>query len=106
AAHRRSGAAEPGQEAAARDLPPAQVGDRGCGHRGERPGRSASRRVRAPRGRAPGAAAAVPEEGVMIARGARLLAVSLLRIYRILLSPILPPACRFVPSCSEFALGA
>ncbi|PYS95670.1 MAG: membrane protein insertion efficiency factor YidD [Acidobacteria bacterium] len=42
----------------------------------------------------------------MIARGARLLAVSLLRIYRILLSPILPPACRFVPSCSEFALGA
>lgn len=42
----------------------------------------------------------------MIARVARHVAVALLRIYRVLLSPILPPACRFVPSCSEFAAGA
>lgn len=28
----------------------------------------------------------------------------LLRCYRRLISPLLPPACRFVPSCSEYAV--
>ncbi len=30
----------------------------------------------------------------------------LVRGYRLLLSPILPPACRFQPSCSAYALEA
>lgn len=33
-------------------------------------------------------------------------AVSLLRLYKRLLSPLLPPACRFYPSCSEYAAQA
>ena len=31
---------------------------------------------------------------------------ALLHVYRLLLSPLLPRACRFYPSCSQFALGA
>lgn len=27
----------------------------------------------------------------------------LIRIYKFLISPILPPSCRFYPSCSEYA---
>lgn len=27
----------------------------------------------------------------------------LIRVYRLLVSPILPPSCRFHPSCSEYA---
>ncbi|MEK6758568.1 MAG: membrane protein insertion efficiency factor YidD [Deltaproteobacteria bacterium] len=27
----------------------------------------------------------------------------LIRVYRLLISPILPPSCRFYPSCSEYA---
>ena len=29
-----------------------------------------------------------------------------LRAYKWLISPLLPPACRFVPTCSEYALEA
>ncbi|MBQ2736658.1 MAG: membrane protein insertion efficiency factor YidD [Clostridia bacterium] len=29
-----------------------------------------------------------------------------IHLYRKLLSPILPPSCRFTPSCSEYALEA
>ena len=32
--------------------------------------------------------------------------IALLRLYKWLLSPLLPPACRFVPSCSEYAMEA
>lgn len=32
--------------------------------------------------------------------------VWLVVLYRRLVSPLLPPACRFYPSCSEYALGA
>ncbi|HEY7519353.1 MAG TPA: membrane protein insertion efficiency factor YidD [Methylomirabilota bacterium] len=31
------------------------------------------------------------------------LAVGALRAYQIVASPLLPPACRFAPSCSEYA---
>lgn len=31
---------------------------------------------------------------------------SLIRLYRLLVSPLLPPACRFTPSCSEYAAEA
>jgi uncharacterized protein len=30
-------------------------------------------------------------------------AITILRIYRRLLSPLLPFACRFIPTCSEYA---
>ncbi len=33
----------------------------------------------------------------------RLLLVFLVRVYRRLVSPMLPPACRFYPSCSAYA---
>lgn len=33
-------------------------------------------------------------------------AVALLRLYKRLVSPLLPPACRFYPSCSEYASDA
>lgn len=32
--------------------------------------------------------------------------LSLLRIYRWAVSPLLPPACRYVPTCSEYAMEA
>jgi putative membrane protein insertion efficiency factor len=34
------------------------------------------------------------------------LAVRLLRLYKRLISPLLPPACRFHPSCSIYAADA
>lgn len=52
----------------------------------------------------PGAALAEPD---LRARGAltRLL-LATLRLYKRYLSPLLPRACRFEPSCSEYAYGA
>jgi putative membrane protein insertion efficiency factor len=32
--------------------------------------------------------------------------IRVLRLYKLLLSPLLPPACRFHPSCSEYAIEA
>ena len=32
--------------------------------------------------------------------------ILLIRAYRVVLSPLLPPACRFTPTCSEYALQA
>jgi len=32
--------------------------------------------------------------------------VALLRAYKWALSPLLPPACRYVPTCSEYAMEA
>lgn len=29
-----------------------------------------------------------------------------LRVYKLLISPLLPPACRFFPTCSEYAVQA
>lgn len=29
-----------------------------------------------------------------------------LRLYKLLISPLLPPACRFYPSCSQYAAQA
>jgi putative membrane protein insertion efficiency factor len=36
----------------------------------------------------------------------RALLLLLVRAYRLLVSPLLPPSCRFHPSCSAYALGA
>ena len=32
--------------------------------------------------------------------------IALLRVYRTIISPLLPPACRFYPSCSTYAIDA
>lgn len=32
--------------------------------------------------------------------------VYLIRSYQLLLSPLFPPACRFTPTCSQYALEA
>jgi hypothetical protein len=32
--------------------------------------------------------------------------IYLLRAYQVLISPLLPPACRFTPTCSEYAIEA
>lgn len=34
------------------------------------------------------------------------ISIILIRIYRACLSPVLPPSCRFYPSCSEYSLAA
>lgn len=44
----------------------------------------------------PGGLAALPR---------RVLA-ALIRVYQLVISPVLPPACRFTPSCSHYALEA
>jgi putative membrane protein insertion efficiency factor len=30
--------------------------------------------------------------------------LAILRLYRFVVSPLLPPSCRFTPSCSEYAV--
>ena len=34
------------------------------------------------------------------------IAMALIRLYQVTLSPILPPACRFTPTCSRYAYEA
>ena len=36
----------------------------------------------------------------------RVVLVSLLQLYKVTISPLLPPSCRFVPTCSEYARDA
>jgi hypothetical protein len=36
----------------------------------------------------------------------KFLALGLIRFYQRLLSPLLPPSCRFVPSCSQYGVEA
>ena len=40
------------------------------------------------------------------ARWPRQVLVALIRLYRIALSPLIGPACRFEPSCSSYAIEA
>lgn len=32
--------------------------------------------------------------------------IAILRLYKRFISPLLPPACRFTPTCSEYAMEA
>jgi len=32
--------------------------------------------------------------------------IAAIRLYQILISPILPPACRYYPTCSQYAIEA
>jgi len=34
------------------------------------------------------------------------IAILLIKIYRLFISPLKPPTCRFMPTCSEYALQA
>ena len=36
----------------------------------------------------------------------KLVTLQLLRVYKWAISPLLPPACRYVPTCSEYAMEA
>ena len=36
----------------------------------------------------------------------KLIAIYFLRGYKLLISPLFPPSCRFVPTCSEYAAEA
>jgi putative membrane protein insertion efficiency factor len=36
----------------------------------------------------------------------KFIALFLLRVYKLAISPLLPPACRFTPTCSEYAAEA
>jgi len=36
----------------------------------------------------------------------RLVALGLIRLYQLLVSPLLPPACRFWPTCSQYCAQA
>ncbi|HEX8492939.1 MAG TPA: membrane protein insertion efficiency factor YidD [Pyrinomonadaceae bacterium] len=39
-------------------------------------------------------------------KAVRIVLVSLLRFYKAAVSPLLPPSCRFIPTCSEYAREA
>ncbi len=32
--------------------------------------------------------------------------IGLIRIYQMLISPLIPPSCRFTPTCSQYAIDA
>ncbi|MEZ5308232.1 MAG: membrane protein insertion efficiency factor YidD [Pyrinomonadaceae bacterium] len=36
----------------------------------------------------------------------KFLLIEFIRIYKLMISPFLPPSCRFTPTCSEYALEA
>ena len=49
----------------------------------------------------------VPASGKMrIERAVRIVAVFLITVYQKLVSPLSPPSCRFVPTCSQYAKEA
>jgi putative membrane protein insertion efficiency factor len=47
-----------------------------------------------------------PADSSRAVRAARWTAVSLIRIYQSLFSPMIGPACRYEPSCSQYAIEA
>ncbi len=42
----------------------------------------------------------------MVSRALVLMLKSLVVVYRVFVSPLIPPRCRFAPTCSEYALVA
>ena len=48
----------------------------------------------------------MPSLETLMRRPVRTLLIALLRVYQAAVSPFIPPACRFYPSCSQYALEA
>ncbi len=46
------------------------------------------------------------EVGIRMRSPAQIVAIQLLRAYKWAISPMLPPSCRYVPTCSEYAMEA
>jgi uncharacterized protein len=42
----------------------------------------------------------------VIRRSAQFLMIFVVRAYQVVLGPMLPPACRYTPTCSQYALEA
>ena len=42
----------------------------------------------------------------MIERALTTVLMIIIRVYKVVLSPVLPPSCRFTPTCSTYALEA
>jgi len=42
--------------------------------------------------------------GKRMARAPRVVAMTVVRAYQVLISPLSPPSCRFTPTCSAYAL--
>lgn len=42
----------------------------------------------------------------MLGRGLAWLTILIIRGYQLVLSPLLPPACRYLPTCSQYAIEA
>ena len=42
----------------------------------------------------------------MIERALTTALMIIIRVYKVVLSPVLPPSCRFTPTCSTYALEA
>ncbi|MBI5846860.1 MAG: membrane protein insertion efficiency factor YidD [Nitrospirae bacterium] len=36
----------------------------------------------------------------------KILFIAIIRLYKYMISPLLPSSCRFIPSCSEYAIDA
>jgi putative membrane protein insertion efficiency factor len=46
------------------------------------------------------------KDGAPTCAPARLMTLALLRVYKRWISPAFPPSCRYVPTCSEYAMEA
>lgn len=48
----------------------------------------------------------MPRLGMGYAKAMKCLLLTLIQAYRRVISPLLPPTCRFTPTCSQYALTA
>ncbi len=42
----------------------------------------------------------------MLTKGLQSLLLGIVRFYRLVISPLFPPSCRYQPTCSEYAIEA
>jgi len=42
----------------------------------------------------------------MLTKGLQFMLLGMVRFYRLVISPLLPPSCRYQPTCSEYAIEA